>query len=279
MVVVGVFVLGCLMGASAPARGPVYAALGDSYTSGPFLSRQMGPKGCFQSTRSYPALVAAELHVAQLDDASCAGAVIANLWKPQKAYPKPNPPQLDALGFDTSLVTVGLGANDASYVQVLTDCLSPQVAGTPCQDKWIAGGVDSLAAVLRTTRQRMITGLRRIAEKAPNAAVFVVGYPAAVPAQGSTCGPIASLPPSNVPFARDVIAELNATLAGAAASAGDYFVDEYTPSVGHDLCQPPGVRWVEPGNPTAPDPPWHPNVAGMQGMAQALVRATRQAQV
>lgn len=274
-VALGVLTLGSLIGAS---RGPIYAALGDSYTSGMLLSKPTGLKGCFQSTGSYPELVAAQLQVAQLSDASCAGAVIDDLWKTQKTVTQSNPPQIDALSFETTLVTVGLGANDAQFVQVLSDCLDPQPMAAPCQDKWESGVIPTLESRLSKARAAMSKGLRKIRAKAPIAAVFVVGYPAAVPVQGSSCGST-NLPPGNVAFARDMIAQLNAILAEAAAAASDYFVDEYTPSIGHDVCEPPGVRWEEPGDPTPPDPAWHPNLAGMQAMARVLVQAIDRAQV
>ena len=76
-----------------------------------------------------------------------------------------------------------------------------------------------------------------------------------------------------MPYLRDKEKELNAMLATQAAAAGATYVDVYTPSIGHDACQLPGVRWVEPMVPLSPAAPVHPNALGMQGMAAVLAGA------
>jgi hypothetical protein len=48
-------------------------------------------------------------------------------------------------------------------------------------------------------------------------------------------------------------------------------VDTYRPSVGHDVCQPPGTKWVEGVLPTAPAFSVHPNALGMQATARAVL--------
>ena len=60
-------------------------------------------------------------------------------------------------------------------------------------------------------------------------------------------------------------------LAAQAAAAGATYVDVYGPSLGHDACQLPGIRWVEPVVPLSPAAPVHPNALGMQGMAAVLL--------
>jgi hypothetical protein len=51
------------------------------------------------------------------------------------------------------------------------------------------------------------------------------------------------------------------------------FVDTYTPSLGHDMCAGPERRWIEPPLPAAGRAPLHPNAAGQQGMAAAVLAA------
>jgi hypothetical protein len=43
--------------------------------------------------------------------------------------------------------------------------------------------------------------------------------------------------------------------------------------VGHDACQLPGTRWIEPLVPLTLAAPVHPNALGMQGMAAVLLVA------
>jgi hypothetical protein len=60
-----------------------------------------------------------------------------------------------------------------------------------------------------------------------------------------------------------------------AQAAGDGYVDTYTPSEGHDACASPASRWIEPLIVDAPAAPLHPNAAGEQGLADAIVQAVR----
>src|SRR5258708_35930859 len=71
--------------AQAPAVGfHKYVAPGDSYTAvGDLLKPAGGPLGCFRSTVNFPHDLAASLGVADLVDASCGGAVTADMTGPQ----------------------------------------------------------------------------------------------------------------------------------------------------------------------------------------------------
>jgi hypothetical protein len=112
--------------------------------------------------------------------------------------------------------------------------------------------------------------------------VYVIGYPAIFPEQPLVagapegCWPSMPIAPEDVPYLRAKEKELNAMLAAQAAASATsfpntFFVDTYTPSVGHDACQPPVIRWVEPVVPASPAAPIHPNLFGMQAVA-AIVR-------
>jgi hypothetical protein len=84
----------------------------------------------------------------------------------------------------------------------------------------------------------------------------------------------------DVPYLRDSVEKrLNATIQFTTVAAGHRFVDTYTPSIGHDACQPPVIRWVEPVVPAADAAPVHPNRLGMIGMADAVEASMRAAGV
>ena len=51
------------------------------------------------------------------------------------------------------------------------------------------------------------------------------------------------------------------------------YVDVYKPTIGHDVCQPVGTRWVEGLKPTSPAAPIHPNALGESAMAKAVLAA------
>ena len=72
---------------------------------------------------------------------------------------------------------------------------------------------------------------------------------------------------------RGIEKALNSMIAQQAAANDATFVDTYAASIGHDACQIPTVRWVEPVVPAAPAAPVHPNQLGMTGAKDALVAA------
>ena len=77
--------------------------------------------GWWQQWRhNYPSLVAAKLGAAKHIDVSCGSAETKHMTEPQIGLQLggTNPPQFDGLRADASLVTVGIGGNDAGLVGV-----------------------------------------------------------------------------------------------------------------------------------------------------------------
>jgi len=122
--------------------------MGDSYTAGPLVPIQTGkPVGCLRSTNNYPALVAKGLAVTTAQDVSCSGATTADLAAPQRTGLGTNAAQLDALGADVSLVTLGIGGNDIGFVSIIAECAtrSPlEPTGAACRDHYAETGGDEL---------------------------------------------------------------------------------------------------------------------------------------
>ncbi|HKA93694.1 MAG TPA: SGNH/GDSL hydrolase family protein [Acidimicrobiia bacterium] len=273
--IVGLAVL--VLPAVAPAAGAQesprsYVALGDSYTAGPIIPLQeTDPLGCLRSDHNYPHLVAAALGVAEFRDPSCSGAETDDMTAPQGVTPGPNPPQLDSLDAGTDLVTLGIGGNDIGFTEIAESCASPTPTGHPCQDRYVVDGRDELAERIEATAPKVAAVLDGIRERAPAARIFVVAYLAILPESGPGCWPQMPMTPEDVPYLRNVEKKLNAMLAHVAAAKGAEFVDAYAASVGHDACQLPAFRWVEPAIPASPAAPVHPNLFGMQGYAAAVL--------
>ncbi|WP_406481709.1 SGNH/GDSL hydrolase family protein [Streptomyces sp. NBC_01615] len=271
------------------AKGP-YVALGDSYTSGPKIPPQTGnPVGCDRSGRNYPALVAKELGIKAADfrDVSCSGATINNLTTPQSTGNGTNPAQLSALTATTRLVTLGIGGNDIGFSSVITKCvttgslfkLADRITDitdkAPCKEKYTSGGTDAVAQKIRATGDRLTRALTEIERRAPEAQVYVVGYPAIVPVTGTHCGRDMPLAPGDVTFLRQKQQQLNTMLGERAQAAGATYVDTFAPSTGHDACSPAITRWIEPLRPSSPAAVVHPNERGEQGMATAVLSALK----
>jgi lysophospholipase L1-like esterase len=258
--------------ASAAPSYANYVALGDSYASGPFIPHQRtDPLGCFRSTRNYAALVADRLG-ARLTDVTCGGATTEDMTAPQDVLLGPNPPQLDALRPDTDLVTITIGGNDIGFADIILTCAADSALnplGNPCTRRYTAGGTDELAARIQALGPRLAAVLQGIAQRAPQAHVVVVGYLRILPpAHG--CWPVVPISVGDVPYLDATQRRLNAELGARAAAAGAAFVDPYPASRGRDVCQLPGVKWVEGLLPTAPAFPVHPNAAGMRAVADLI---------
>ena len=260
-------------GTAAARRAPQsYVSLGDSYTAGPIIPvQQTDPLGCLRSDHNYPHLVAAALGVSDFHDPSCSGAETGDMTNAQGVSPGPNPPQFDSLSTNTQLVTLGIGGNDIGFSEIVENCSSPTPTGHPCQDHYVVNGHDELSDRIDQTAPKVAAVLQGIHQRAPKAQIYVVAYLAILPESGPGCWPQLPITPDDVPYLRGVEKKLNAMLATQAGANGAKFVDAYTASIGHDACQIPGFRWVEPAVPASPAAPVHPNLFGMQGYAAAVL--------
>jgi lysophospholipase L1-like esterase len=252
-------------------------ALGDSYTAGPLVPSQTGsPAGCLRSTHSYPFLVAAGTGAATFADVSCQGATTRNMTHAQSVPLGTNPPQDNGLSASTTLVTLQISGNDIGFSDIIIHCTTLSLTnpfGTPCKDHYTSGGTDQLRAKIAVAAPKVAADLQGIHADAPNAHVFLVGYPVILPNSGDGCWPLVPIAYGDVPYLRGVEKALNSMLAAVAAANNATFVDTYTASIGHDVCQAPGTKWVEGLIPTAPAAPFHPNRLGEQEMAQQVLAA------
>lgn len=262
--------------APALARADSYVSLGDSYTSGPLIPNQIGPPfGCFRSDHNYPHLAAPAIGF-PLRDPSCGGARTDHMTQPQNVEPDgPNPPQFDSLDADTDVVSITIGGNDIGFSEIVENCTSPTPFGSPCQDRYNSGGVDQLHERIVATAPKVAAVLQGIHARSPSARVFLLNYAAIFPETGNGCWPQMPVAEADVPYLRAKHKELNQMLADQAAANGATLVDWYAASIGHDACQLPTVRWVEPMAPVNPAAPVHPNEAGMRGAANVLTAAVR----
>ncbi|MGU3409062.1 SGNH/GDSL hydrolase family protein [Microbacterium sp. M1A1_1b] len=317
--------------ASAPSsRGLHYVALGDSYAGGfgvaPYTA---GPAvGCYQSTTDYPHQVAASLGL-ELDDRACAGATTDNVTHvPQPTGAGIAPAQVDALSASTDVVTISIGGNDLGFTDVITKCLALGADGPllsdidgvsydHCKDHYapVVDGVerDGLAARIHdTVAPRLAQTFRLIAQRAPRAKVFVVGYPMIAPSSAqSPKGCFSSIigdsgleppfPQNAFPFTAVDTAyfnttqvELDTAIQAAARARGFTYVPTLAGSAAHTACAPGGSAWiagltltdhVTPGSSTPVTGTTyglrfgalHPNAAGVAYLrdqtVQAIVRA------
>ncbi|MBF6546895.1 SGNH/GDSL hydrolase family protein [Nocardia brasiliensis] len=264
-----------------------YVSLGDSFTADVLTAipptTEFAPFNCDQSATNYPRLVAAALSVPVFHDASCGGAKTADLTAPQTVPLGTNPPQLDRLTRTTDLVTLSIGGNDLGLQELIPQCLSPAAllpglpAGDGCAARLTAAGGDPIETRTRATEPEIAATIDRIRQRAPHARILLVNYLDALPATG--CVP--ELPATDVDAAylRAKLVRLNTMLAHVAANTGVQLVDTFAATAGHDVCRAPEVRYVEgllpfsARNPQLVAFPFHPNAAGAQAQARAVLDA------
>lgn len=263
-----------LTGGAAPEaanlpRPQRYVALGDSFTAAPLVPLTDIADGCFRSDGNYPSLLADALDL-RLTDVSCSGATTRNLVRRQStvqdAFARP---QLRALDDGTDLVTLGIGGNDfglfGGLVQTCLNLRSTDPQGAPCADS--AAGKRLVSRVPDIGRN-VERALGRIAERAPNARVIVVGYPRIAPSTGA-CPRRMPFADGDVAFGDRVVRALDEALGDAAQAAGAEYLDLYAASEGHDVCSArPWVngRRTQPGVALA----FHPLAAGARATAGLL---------
>jgi hypothetical protein len=268
------------LSASAAFASQSYVALGDSYTAGPLIPDQLpNPAGCLRSDRNYPHVAASALGLA-LTDVSCSGATTIDMTSAQSVTFGSNPPQLGAVTPSTSVVSIGIGGNDINFAGIIQNCAAaspwgPTKVGWTCYGHYVSNGVDQIAAAINATGPKVSAVLQRIHLLAPNAKVFVVGYPAILPPTGSGCWPQMPLVNSDVGYLRAKQLSLNSMLKTVSLANKSVYIDTYGPSVSHSACASESKRWVEPIVPSAWAAPVHPNATGEAAMATILEGALR----
>ena len=221
------------VGASERARPTYhnYVALGDSYTAAPFVPLTDVAYGCYRSSNNYPQLVAAALHIDDLQDRSCSGAQTRDLPGSQTtARGMSVPPQFEALSSDTDLVTVGIGANNHRlYAKMATVCRR-STAVCPLYDQR-----ESLDLIVDDLRAPLVSTLEQVKELAPNARVLLISYPQLLPPRGD-CVRLPRMRPQDRETFRGLNLRLRDEMDAAAEEAGVEFVDFYAASYGHHVC-------------------------------------------
>jgi len=251
-----------------------YVALGDSYTAGPLIPAQRLEAGaCLRSTENYPSILARKLQLSSFTDVSCSGADTSNMTESQSLpLLGENPPQFNALRFDTDLVTVGIGGNDFNFFGDLTgtcpDLRNSDPTGNPCQQRFTVHGVDTKQVAANNIKANVSSVLKGIHARSPQAKVLVVGYPRIVPTSG-TCPNILPFADGDYAWLNNTEQALNNAIAAAVSSDGSAtYVDTFGPSQGHDACARDRAAWINGKNRSAfGAAEYHPFRLGMQAVA------------
>ena len=161
-------------------------------------------------------------------------------WSPQY-------PQIEYLDDSVDLVTVTVGGNDLGFTSIVKYCAI--VAN--CHEKFRAttsNGVDPNKTNIEGLYRRLFETYRAIIDRAPNATVYVIGYPTLFSDWSElakeTCFLYRFLETDEVPYLQELNRLLNQTIRAASEDAGVYFVDIANSASGKQYrgaCSHPGI--------------------------------------
>jgi lysophospholipase L1-like esterase len=258
------------------AAGDHYVAMGSSFAAGPGVTTPADspPNRCTRSRDNYAHQIAARLAL-ELTDVSCGGATTAHILGRWNELP----PQLDALRRDTKLVTITIGGNDVGYIAGLfaASC-AERPTTTLCrgfaarQTLTPQPQTDEAAWLALESHLDQIAG--EVRRRSPAARLVFVDYLTILPRK-ALCSAM-PLGLAQAKAARAKAARLAAVTARVADKAGALIVRASQLSARHGACAT--HAWMN-GFPAEGSSPalvgYHPNLAGMTAVADAIERRLR----
>ena len=213
--------------------------------------------------------------------------------------------QMDATDPSAGVVTLTVGGNDIGFADIVTNCVNPVSggvawdwnpwnAGTKTADQYMAacgqGIADGRQLVANDLGPRLTEVYQHALDSAPNATIYVVGYPPVVEMDdvNHTWTP-GHIPPANIPEAVQLLTDLNDKIretvdeVNASSTSGPrlVYVDPTAPdspfnghSVGDSDPYINGIRLHSQLaiNSSLAIPSYHPNKKGNDAYAQLVAR-------
>jgi lysophospholipase L1-like esterase len=178
------------------------------------------------------------------------------------------PAQIDAVEASTQLVTVTIGGNDVSYLGRMVGAACRQLAA---EDAKATSRCPRFPAPEETDYADLAASLDLIAQavkvRAPDARLVFVAYPDIL-SRSQLCA-ATPIPAAEAEVLRETARRLAKATAKAARRNKAVFIDSPRLSREHGACD--REPWVE-GYVTSTGAPFHPNLAGMTALADALDR-------
>ncbi len=244
-----------------------YVAMGSSFAAGPGVGTPADTPAnrCARSSDNYAHQLARKLDLT-LVDVSCSGATTAAISAPWNELSA----QIDAVTPDTALVTLTIGGNDVGYIGNLTNasCRKTQASHPEAH----CGDIQPPSeATFQKAEEAMRLLAIAIHRKAPQARIIFVDYPTILP-DGPLCAatPLGSNDEQLVRMTAVRVEAMNERIALLTDA------ENMTASIlsqGHDACsaQPWIAGYLGPDGARVPVP-YHPNLAGMTAVADALAK-------
>jgi len=216
-----------------------YAAVGDSYASG-VGTQSSYDNSCDRSAKGYPSLWAAAHSVSAFTNVACSGAKTGDVINSQ----------VGSLSSANTVVTVTIGGNDAGFTSTMESCI---IGG----DSGCNTAVNKAKSYIGTTLPGLLDNTyNAIRSHAPNATVYVVGYPRIYQLGGSCNVGLSDTARGYINSGAD---SLDTAISAAASRHGFQFVDVRGAFASHGICS--STWWLN--SVTFPVVnSYHPNAAG-----------------
>lgn len=279
--------------ARSPRPSTLYLAAGDSFSAGISVTPHeanttvTNVNECYRSEYAYARLISGtSAKIPSLGSGgfrACSGAVTTNVtdlaqWNEGT--------QLDLWPDSTTqLVTLTIGGNDIDFVSFARACvLSSCDVGTTAYN-------NSLNKINNEVLDKLKATYRRVLQYAPNAKIYVAGYPQVVANKSvndladSRCFYMqgGSSNWAEARAARTIVTELNKKIDAAvtavqaenASNSRLHYVDvnaSDSPFVGHEVCGTAPSSWFQNIDQATGDPAYvfHPNASGQEGYATII---------
>lgn len=256
--------------------GSRYVSLGSSFAAGPGI-KPIADKAAGRSSRNYAQLVAETLGL-ELTDVTYSGATTAHILRENQDGA---PPQIDAVGPGTALVTVTAGGNDLDYIGTFIRGSMMNTLAKPATllGKRVANRIRARVSYLKdpTEYDAVAASLTEIVtaiqERAPQSRILLVDYLTVV---GPGTRPRLDVPlnEEQLPSVVMMAEGLAKAFATAAEKTGADLIEASAASLPHAVGSPD--PWTTgfhllPGR----GAPYHPTEAGMSAVANLILTKLR----
>jgi hypothetical protein len=221
------------------ATGVVYAALGDSYSSGVGTGSYTLDSGCKRSVYAYPYLWAQRHPGTSLSFVACSGAKTSDVLATQ----------LQSLSAATSLVTMTIGGNDIGFSNLIYQCTLSDCSAA----------LDATRAGLDATLDMPLDNVfNAVKAHAPNAKIVVLGYPEVF--TGTSCLAALGITATEQAKANALALALDNVIATRAGVDGVTYESAIPAFMGHPVCS--ASPWLNGLNLLSTTESYHPNRNG-----------------
>ncbi len=243
----------CVALAAAAARAAsgatIYAALGDSYSSGVGTGSYTLDSACKRSVYAYPYLWAQRHAGTTLSFVACSGAKTSDLLANQ----------IQAVTASTTQVTMTIGGNDIGFANLIYQCTLSDCSSA----------LDSTRTSLETTLGSKLDAVFTTVKShaAPGATIVVLGYPRIF--SGAGCFGTLGISSTEETKANQLSDALDTVIAAHAQTDGVTYKSAIAAFTGHAVCS--SSPWLNGLNLFNTGESYHPNRSGHSSGYLALL--------